>query len=142
MAPFPAVFTELALGGSYSDQGRLDVVSYIAARGYTIHLLRGYEVKATRSDFLADIRAGKWRQYLPYVHRLYFAFPEGVAQPGEVPIECGVLVRSERSSYMNPTGPKFPYWRIARPAKRLSAEAFGIQTLSRLVLNLKRTGRA
>lgn len=50
-----------------------------------------YDAKASRSDFLADINAGKWRKYLPYASRMYFAAPLGLVGKDEVPSECGLV---------------------------------------------------
>lgn len=56
-----------------------------------------YEVKTNRSDFLAEIRTAKWRDYLPMSSRLYFATPaDGVVQgKGEIPDGVGWFVRTE-----------------------------------------------
>lgn len=91
----PVVVTEMALAGSYGDQGRIDVAAMWSTSRYRKHLVYGYEVKVTRADFLADLRAEKWRRYLSQVDRLFFAVTEGVAQPEEVPPEAGLLVRVE-----------------------------------------------
>ena len=46
-----------------------------------------YEVKVSRSDFLAD---EKWKDYLPYCNKLYFACPPHLIEPGEVSGEAGL----------------------------------------------------
>lgn len=50
--------------------------------------IRGFEVKVSREDFLAD---KKWKNYLPYVNFFYFATLPGVITPGELPEEIGWL---------------------------------------------------
>lgn len=39
--------------------------------------ITGYEVKVNRSDFLSDVRSGKWEKYLAWCNGLYFVFPAG-----------------------------------------------------------------
>ena len=70
---------------------RIDVLR--VSESYTRFEVFAYEVKASRADFLNDIRTGKWRAYLPYCHRFYFAVSYGVCEVSEVPIECGLLIR-------------------------------------------------
>jgi len=49
----------------------------------------GYEIKVSRSDFLAD---NKWRGYLPLCNEFYFVAPTGVIKPDELPQEAGLLL--------------------------------------------------
>lgn len=63
-----------------------------------------YEVKVTRSDFLSDVRAGKWRAYLRIAGSVYFATPDKLLDPREVPEECGLIVRRKT------------HWRVLREA--------------------------
>lgn len=56
---------------------------------------RAYEVKVQRSDFLGDIRSGKWRRYLCTAGQVFFAVPEGIIEHSEVPKECGLIVREQ-----------------------------------------------
>lgn len=51
----------------------------------------GYEIKASRSDFLND---DKWKQYLEYCSQFYFVAPPGLIEPAELPKEVGLLVAS------------------------------------------------
>lgn len=90
----PFVLTEIALSGSFSDAGRLDVVAAWNTAGYGRTTVFGYEVKASRADLLQDVRSAKFRKYLVQVDRLFFAFPAELAAVDEIPLECGVLVRN------------------------------------------------
>ncbi len=54
-----------------------------------------YEVKVTRQDFRGDTQTGKYRRYLPYCRRLYFAAPSGLLKKGDVPEGMGLCVRTE-----------------------------------------------
>lgn len=84
--------------------GQLDVAAMCLS--YSNPLITGYEVKISRADFLSDIRAEKWRNYLDCVERLYFAVPNYMVEPSEVPAECGLVYRGSRS------------WRWHRKAQR------------------------
>ncbi len=52
------------------------------------------EVKVDRGDFLADVRAQKFRAYEAYSALIFFACPEGLIRADEVPAGCGLLYRS------------------------------------------------
>lgn len=58
-----------------------------------------YEVKATRSDFQADIRSGKWKGYLEHCNRLYFAIPAGMVHLGETPRVAGLITLGKSGSW-------------------------------------------
>ncbi len=102
-ARMPVVVVEVAIDGTWGRKGRLDVVAFRAFDGYKRVALTGYEVKASRSDLLADLRAGKWKRYLPRLDRFYFAFPDGLAQREEIPEGPGVIIRLDNG-----------VWRIIR----------------------------
>jgi hypothetical protein len=77
------------------EGGQLDVAAM--RMSWTRPQLTGFELKISRADFLRDLRAGKWRRYLPCVERLFFAVPRGLVDRREVPPECGLAVRGPRS---------------------------------------------
>lgn len=81
----------LALGGRGVQ--RADLVK--VKPSYTRFCVSIYEVKVSRADFLSDINSGKWRGYLSYCHRLYFATPVGLVRKEEIPEEAGWIVRGE-----------------------------------------------
>lgn len=51
-----------------------------------------FEIKTSRSDLLSDLKREKWRGYLSD-GAVAFAFPAGLADPREIPLEAGVIVR-------------------------------------------------
>lgn len=73
----------------------------------------GYEVKVSRSDFVGD---GKWPEYLPLCHQLYFVCAKGVAKSEELPAEVGLM---ELAGTRLVTRKKAPYRTIELPAKLL-----------------------
>lgn len=85
------VWCNVQLGPSGSP--RPDV--YTLARSYAHPNPRAYEVKVSRSDFLADVTAGKWRTYLNYADSVVFAVPAGLVTPADVPPHAGLMVRGE-----------------------------------------------
>lgn len=127
--PFPVV-TEVALGGSFSSEGRLDAAELITAKRYTVLYARGFEIKASRSDLLQDLRKNKWRKYLPYTEQFYFVLREGIAKASEIPAECGVIIYTP--SVLGRTGT----FRYTRGAKRTEAKGFGAGTVARIALKL------
>lgn len=64
------------------------------------------EIKISRANLLADLRAEKWRKYLA-VAAVTFALPRGLAEPMEIPLECGLILRSELGGWRWERQPKF-----------------------------------
>lgn len=58
-----------------------------------------YEVKVSRSDLLADLRSEKWRRYLPFCERFYFAAPKGIATKADIPAEVGLVLYGAKGWY-------------------------------------------
>lgn len=54
-----------------------------------------YECKISRSDFLADVTAGKALRYLQYAGALVFATPKGLVRKDELPKGAGLIERGE-----------------------------------------------
>ena len=55
-----------------------------------------HEVKVRRSDLLADLRrASKREAYLQLGGECWYAIRSGIAEPDEIPAECGVLIAQE-----------------------------------------------
>ena len=76
---------------------RADVVDIKPS--YTRFCLSIYEVKENRSDFLSDIRAGKWKGYLPFCHRFYFATKKSVCKKDEIPDGVGLIQIGDKGWY-------------------------------------------
>jgi hypothetical protein len=54
-----------------------------------------HEIKVQRSDLLSDLRsASKRAAYLQLSSECWYVIREGIAEPGEIPPECGVLIAS------------------------------------------------
>lgn len=82
--------------GKTDDRNNIQRADVIEIKpSYNRFLFTIYEVKVSRSDFLGDIRSGKWRGYLGHCHRFYFAVPSGMINKKEVPEEAGLIVRGE-----------------------------------------------
>ena len=79
---------EIALDDRLTHRG--DVVAMlVSGRRNRVDV---YELKVARSDLLGDLRREKWRAYLEH-GAVWFAFPAGLADPREIPLEAGVIVR-------------------------------------------------
>lgn len=83
------------LSGADNKTPRADVLGIKPS--YTRFCVAIYEVKISRSDFLSDIRSGKWRSYLPHCHRFYFATLPGICSREDIPAEAGWMVRTDKS---------------------------------------------
>ena len=57
-----------------------------------------HEIKVRRSDLLGELRnPAKRAAYLQLGGELWYVLREGIAEPDEIPIECGVLIAKERA---------------------------------------------
>lgn len=86
------VWEDMQLGPSGSV--RPDV--FTIEKSYTNPKPTVYEVKVSRSDFLADVTAGKYLSYFGFASQLYFACPDGLLKRSEVPEGCGLIVRKDQ----------------------------------------------
>jgi hypothetical protein len=74
-----------------------------------------FEVKVSRSDFLAEIKnPHKRRQALELTNHFYFAAPRGLIKPDEIPEECG-LVEIKEGSLLCRWVKKAPYREVGEP---------------------------
>lgn len=94
---------------------------------YTRFCVAIYEIKVSRSDFLSDIRSGKWRSYLPHCHRFYFATLPDVCTKDDIPAEAGWMVRTNKT------------W-TARKAAKVRPVEVPMETLQALVFARQRPG--
>lgn len=62
--------------------------AWVLRRSWAHPCITGYEIKVSRSDFRGD---EKWPAYLACCNKFYFACPEGLIQPEELPTEVGLL---------------------------------------------------
>ncbi len=108
--------SELSLG-AWGGTGRIDVLAMRPS--WDNRRIRAYEVKATRSDLLSDLRSGKWKKYVPWCQGLVFAFPKDLAQPSEIPRECGVITRNAKGWVTRRTPPR-------HECERMEAVLFGV----------------
>ena len=63
---------------------------------YTKFCMDIFEAKVSRTDFMGDVKSGKWKGYLNHCHRFYFACLSGIAKIADVPREAGLYVRGDK----------------------------------------------
>ncbi len=57
-----------------------------------------HEIKVRRADLLGDLKnESKRRGYQSYSQSFHYVIAEGIAEPAEIPADCGLLVATERS---------------------------------------------
>lgn len=95
------VWTDMQLGPAGS--ARPDV--YTIEKTYTALRARVFEVKVSRSDFLADITSGKYLRYAAFAGSITFAAPVGLINRTEVPEGCGLITRSEDGAWRHQRKP-------------------------------------
>ncbi len=68
-----------------------------------------HEIKVQRADLLSDLRsAAKRAAYLQLSSECWYVIREGIAQPQEIPPECGVLVATDTGLDVARAAPKRP----------------------------------
>jgi hypothetical protein len=68
-----------------------------------------HEIKVRRADLLSDLRsAAKRAAYLQLSSECWYVIRAGIAQPDEIPPECGVLVASDTALDVARPAPKRP----------------------------------
>ena len=77
----------------FRNIGRPDVYAIGATLNRKNWRPRTYEVKVSVADFQADVRAGKWKNYLTISSRVFFAVPEKIMEEIQPPLECGLIIR-------------------------------------------------
>lgn len=81
--------TEVKNGQSYVAPGQLLILDALAIKkSWANPCFTGYEVKVDRGDFMRD---QKWPGYMQHCHEFYFACPQGLIQPDELPKEVGLI---------------------------------------------------
>ena len=68
-----------------------------------------HEIKVHRSDLLSDLRrATKREAYLQLGGECWYAIRDGIAEPDEIPLACGVLIATEDRLLVARAAPKRP----------------------------------
>ncbi|EXL09588.1 MmcB family DNA repair protein [Aquamicrobium defluvii] len=95
------IWCDMQLGPAGSP--RPDV--YVLPKSYSKFTPTAYEIKISRSDFQADVNAGKWQKYYAFASAVIFAVPDGLIKTTELPGGAGLIVR------------KANVWRLAKAPK-------------------------
>ncbi len=95
------IWCDMQLGPAGSP--RPDV--YVLPKSYSRFTPTAYEIKISRSDFQADVNAGKWQKYYAFASAVIFAVPDGLIKTTELPGGAGLIVR------------KANVWRLAKAPK-------------------------
>jgi hypothetical protein len=75
-------------GGTWDRSTHRRMDAWTIRTSYSNPLTIAYEIKVSRSDFLAD---KKWQDYLPLCDEFYFVCPNGMIDPRELSPEAGLL---------------------------------------------------
>lgn len=87
------VFTDQLMGPAGSC--RPDVLAI--NKSYTRWNPTVYEIKVSRSDFLSDVKSGKWAKYYDAASAVSFAVPAGLVKKTEVPEKAGLIIRHDNA---------------------------------------------
>lgn len=102
-------FLNVCLGSAWLNSRnkktpRADLV--VCRPSYKKFYLSIFEVKVSRSDFMNDIRSGKWMAYLPHCNCFYFAAVKGILDISEIPQQSGLIIRGDKGWYTRMAAPK------------------------------------
>ncbi|MFC1999193.1 MmcB family DNA repair protein [Chloroflexota bacterium] len=99
------VWSNLPLGSVMHDRPPIaDVLC--AQKSFVNVAMTIYEVKVTRSDFLADKNSGKYVKYMPFCSQLLFACPKGLIKKDDLPDGVGLIVRNENGWHVVKSAPR------------------------------------
>ncbi len=126
---YPVVATEFSPPGSGC---RFDVIGL----GRYTRQVRIYEVKSSRTDYLADM---KWERYLPYCTHFAFVAPAGAIATWELDRDIGLIEYGHPSLERMLANRRFGFTiarddllRSSRPSRRLRAAVADAQWIALL----------
>lgn len=79
--------------------GRPDVFSMQKSLSLKKTSPQVHEIKVSRADFWADVKAQKWIKYRPFCTGVYFVTPFDLVKKSEVPKEAGLLYFDPEAKY-------------------------------------------
>lgn len=95
------VFRGVTLRARLDDRWALSRPDVFSVRHVTAsHRLQPavHEIKVRRADLLGDVRLpAKRRGYQSYSHTFHYVIAEGIAEPSEIPEDCGVIVAGAKA---------------------------------------------
>lgn len=110
------VFAEVAIGSRWLQGSNLPVPDVLSLRySYTQPDITIYEVKVSRGNLMQGINQAKYRRYLPYCDRFYFATPAGILRKNEIPQDAGLIVHSSEKDT----------WSVVKASPRHTASEMG-----------------
>jgi hypothetical protein len=114
------VWVNLPLGAMIHNPQVADVL--VVNKSFFSTIVRIYEVKVTRSDLFNDINRAKYLGYKQSAHYVFFAVPQGLVSPLEIPEDgTGLIVRSDKG------------WHVVKAARRTGYE-LDIELLKKLLM--------
>jgi len=111
------VWVDIPMGSSGSQRPDL----FSLEKSFSKPNPTAYEIKVSRSDFLADVTAGKWTGYLRFASRVIFCVPKDLIKKTEVPDKAGLMIRGANS------------WRTAKKAI-VSGQKLGFEQMLKLLM--------
>ena len=98
------IYKEIPLGSVWMQRPQIADVLKVNP-SYTRFCITIYECKVSRSDFLSDIRTGKWKGYLDHCHAFAFVTKKGVTDLQEIPDNAGLIFYADRGFYTRKAPP-------------------------------------
>lgn len=107
------VFAEVGIGSRWLQRNKLPVPDVMTLRySYTRPDITIYDIKNSRQDFSQDVNKAKYKRYLTFCDRFYFAVSIGLLRKNEVPEDAGLIVyNSEKNT-----------WSVVKSSPRYVAE--------------------
>lgn len=126
--------SECKTGSTFGGCPRLD--AWVMIPSWAHPLVIGYEIKASKHDFLND---EKWRSYLPYCNEFYFVCPTKIISPEEMSDGIGLLwsstgntrlYRKKKAKYRDVTIPEDIFRYILMSRAVIGRYEFASKTIS------------
>jgi len=93
------VFAEVGIGSRWLQRNRLPVPDVMTLRySYTKPDVTIYDTKTSRQDFLQDVNKAKYKRYLTFCDRFYFAVSSGLLRKNEIPEDAGLIVYNPKKN--------------------------------------------
>ncbi|HEY4360319.1 MAG TPA: MmcB family DNA repair protein [Bryobacteraceae bacterium] len=118
------VFAEPRIDSIWLSGGRIPIPDVLTLeRSYTRFNPAIYDVKVSRNDYLKDVSTNKWKKYLPFCARFYFACLPGLVSKKELPDEAGLIVRGDNG------------WSVAKAPRVRVADAWDQINIQALLMS-------
>lgn len=140
-----AFFSELRVGTGFGRDSQQSIDAFAIALWPSDHWAsHAYEIKVSRADFLKELREPiKRRAALRYSNMFWFATPEGLVRPEEIPVEAGLMEVRWRSATAHREAGWQPVVALSAPWRDIPPPTWNLfASVARRVQRIEQNGRS